>query len=48
MPGLSLAVVANDQLVFARGYGVRDVENAAELIAAWAASLTADSSFLPG
>ena len=27
---------------------VRDVENAAELIAAWAASLTADSSFLPG
>ncbi len=27
IPGLAVAVVANDQLVFAKGYGKRDVEN---------------------
>ncbi|NKB90383.1 MAG: serine hydrolase [Acidobacteria bacterium] len=27
VPGLSIAVVADDQLVFAKGYGQRDVEN---------------------
>lgn len=27
IPGLAVAVVANDQLVFAKGYGKRDIEN---------------------